>query len=87
MPLPVKTLKNAEKMSLVGEIYDSRGERGLLLVARLLHSLIQETRELNDTASLDEVVRNQGAISAYKQVLYYIETGAESGLKDTKPSY
>lgn len=75
MVAPVKVVKNAEKVDLIAQIHDSRGERGLHLISDLLVIMIQETRELNDTAALDEVPQNQGRISAFRDLLDYIGNG------------
>lgn len=75
MVAPVRVVKNAEKVDLIAQIHDSRGERGIHLISELLAIMVQETRELNDTAAPDEVLQNQGRISAFRDLQDFIENG------------
>ena len=49
--------------------------------------MIQDLRELNDTASIDEIPRNQGRIDALKELLFYIENGIGQDSGTSKQYY
>lgn len=70
-----KLFKNAEKVELITQLHSCGGERATHLLLELLPVMIQEFRELNDTAVADEVIKNQGKIEALKDLLYYVENG------------
>ena len=73
-----KMVKNAEKVDLITQLYDCRGERAGHILSRLIPIMIQDLRELNDTASIEEIPRNQGRIDALKELLFYVENGIGS---------
>jgi len=82
-----KMVKNAEKVDLITQLYDCRGERAGHILSRLIPIMIQDLRELNDTASIDEIPRNQGRIDALKELLFYVENGIGNDRGTSKPYY
>lgn len=82
-----KVVKNAEKVDLITQLYDCRGERAGHILFRLIPIMIQDLRELNDTASIEEIPRNQGRIDALKELLSYIENGIGNDRGTSKPYY
>jgi hypothetical protein len=87
MSLQPKVVKNAEKVDLITQLYDCRGERASHILSTLIPIMIQDLRELNDTASIDEIPRNQGRIDALKELLFYIENGIGQDSGTSKPYY
>jgi len=75
MPVIQKLVKNAEKVELVTQLVGFRGNPALLVLSGLLAIMIQETREFNDTAAPEEVLRNQGRIAGLKDLQDYINKG------------
>ena len=55
-----------KKMALMRELHENKSLQALRSVVELLNVLIEETREANDDASGDQLVRNQGKIESYK---------------------
>lgn len=82
-----KMVKNAEKVDLITQLYDCRGERAGHILSRLIPIMIQDLRELNDTASIEEIPRNQGRIDALKELLFYVENGIGNDRGTSKPYY
>ena len=82
-----KMVKNAEKVDLITQLYDCRGERAGHILSRLIPIMIQDLRELNDTASIEEIPRNQGGIDALKELLFYVENGIGNDRGTSKPYY
>ena len=82
-----KMVKNAEKVDLITQLYDCRGERASHILSKLIPIMIQDLRELNDTASIEEIPRNQGRIDALKELLFYVENGIGSDRGTSKPYY
>lgn len=82
-----KMVKNAEKVDLITQLYDCRGERAGHILSRLIPIMIQDLRELNDTASIEEIPRNQGRIDALKELLFYVENGIGNDCGTSKPYY
>lgn len=82
-----KVVKNAEKVDLITQLYDCRGERAGHILSRLIPIMIQDLRELNDTASIEEIPRNQGRIDALKELLFYVENGIGNDRGTSKPYY
>lgn len=82
-----KMVKNAEKVDLITQLYDCRGERAGHILSRLIPIMIQDLRELNDAASIEEIPRNQGRIDALKELLFYVENGIGNARGTSKPYY
>jgi hypothetical protein len=72
-------LANREKAELIAEISGRRTDPTVQLMLKLIESLIQETREENDTAPPDRFVRNQGKIAGYVDLREYILRGIPAG--------
>ena len=59
----------------IGELHESRSGRDCQNLFLIIDSIIQETREDNDTAGRIRALRNQGKISGLKEVLALIISG------------
>lgn len=67
---------NHPKATLITELHLSRNESTCQNVKKLLELLMCETRLDNDTASGEVILRNQGKIVGFLQILEYIERGS-----------
>jgi hypothetical protein len=66
---------NKLKAEVVAELYGSRNSPVCVNLVTLLDVMIAEKREENDTADTDGVKRNQGFVSAMKDLQAYITRG------------
>lgn len=60
---------------VVGELHEARNGRDVRNLVFLCNSIIQETREDNDTAGRIRTLRNQGKINGFRELLDSIENG------------
>jgi hypothetical protein len=67
-----------EKTDLVVKLNGSRGAEPCQVMVKLLNFLLEETREDNDIAQGNEILMNQGKITAYKTLLNAITVGYPS---------
>jgi hypothetical protein len=68
-------IKNAEKTELVAQIHAEFHDQSLVSMVKLLNILISDRRKLADDCLPAELTRIQGQISAFKQIVDYIEKG------------
>lgn len=64
-----------ERADVIVKLNGSRGTEPCQLMVKLLNLLLDETRESNDMAQKDEVLLNQGKITAYKTLISAITVG------------
>jgi hypothetical protein len=64
-------LKGQEKMSILAELNEHRGDIVFPVIQKLLLSLLNEAREINDTSEGTDSYRIQGRISAFKELQGY----------------
>jgi hypothetical protein len=57
-----------KKIALMRELHENKSLQALRTVVELLNVLIDETRESNDDAHGDQLLRNQGKIEACKTI-------------------
>ncbi len=62
------------KKELIAKIVPHEATECHQYIQRLLERLIQDARERNDTATGDELYRNQGAVKELKQLLKSIKS-------------
>jgi hypothetical protein len=67
--------REALKVDAITAMNIIRGSEGCQLVVGLCNIFINETREANDYATGDEVIRNQGSIDAFKRIISAITVG------------
>ena len=68
-------LQSPNKAALIFELHANKDTPIVKSVLSLAEVMIQDAREDNDTANLDTVKANQGAIVALKILLAYINRG------------
>ena len=65
-PVPRMDLRESEKQEIVAYLYGVQGTDTFLKVSRLIDIMIDEFRRDNDSASIRQVMRNQGRIDGLK---------------------
>jgi hypothetical protein len=67
-----RRLANNAKAVLIAEVHTSKNDPAMKSMLKLIDLLIDEARELNDTAEGNNIYRNQGAVIALNVVKEYI---------------
>jgi len=80
-------VKNAEKVDLITRIHNNRNDGSTLLMLKLISIMVNELRELNDVAAIDEFPKNQGKIEVLKELSFCIENGVGGFCEIPKPHY